>query len=67
MASPLLQQDHLLEWTGFRRPGDLEKWLRENGVPYRRGRGGRLITTQAAVDAVLIGGNDVTLNEPFDI
>lgn len=56
--SALLKQPALLDWTGFKRPADLEKWLKDNHIPYRRAKGGELVTTQAAIDAALIGAND---------
>lgn len=32
----------LLEWTRFERRGDLERWLRKQGIRYRKGKGGTL-------------------------
>lgn len=63
----LLKQPDLLAWTGYKRPADLEKWLKDNRIPYRRGRGGELLTTQAAVDAALLGVNHVQPDTTFDI
>lgn len=65
--SALLKQPDLLEWTGYKRPADLENWLKENRIPYRKGKGGELVTTQAAVDAALLGVNHGSPEEQFDI
>lgn len=51
----LLKQDELKEWLGFKRPGDLEKWLRDNRVPFFYGKGGSICTTDDAINSRLIG------------
>lgn len=53
--SALLSQRQLLEWTEFERPRDLEKWLIKNKIPYTKGKGGAIITAQAAIDAFFGG------------
>ena len=53
--SALLSQRELLDWTEFERPRDLEKWLIKNKIPYTKGKGGAIITAQAAIDAFLVG------------
>lgn len=48
-----LAPEDLERLTGYRRQGDLEKWLRANGVPFFRGQGGRIWTTLDACNAAL--------------
>jgi hypothetical protein len=49
----LIREEGLLEWLGYSRRSDAMKWLDEHGVPYWYGRGGRICTTQAAIDTVM--------------
>lgn len=48
-----LAPEDLERLTGYKRQGDLEKWLRQNGVPFFRGQGGRVWTTLEACNAAL--------------
>lgn len=50
---PIIQQEQLLKATGYQRPGDLERWLREHGIRYHRGRGNRIFTTLDALNGML--------------
>lgn len=50
----LLDEDHLLAWCGYKRPSDLRRFLEHNRIRYLIGKEGRICTTQAAVDAVLV-------------
>jgi hypothetical protein len=49
----LLDEPNLLEWTGYHRRGDLERFLRERGARYWVGRNGRICTTLSAVEVAL--------------
>lgn len=62
--SPLIDEDALREWTGFHQSQRLMRWLVDNGIPFLRGRDGRVITTQGAVDAVLLQRQ--TTGEPIE-
>lgn len=53
MTDPaLLTTATLLEWSGYRTPGHLRRWLDEHAVPYLVGRDGP-VTTVSAVEAAL--------------
>ncbi len=51
----LIQQKELFEWSGYKRQGDLENFLKSEGIQYFRGRGGRLLTTPGLINAAKIG------------
>ena len=51
MTQQLLTQDHLLEWSGYSRQADLERFLRANKIVYTYGKEHKVCTTQAAIDA----------------
>lgn len=53
MSSILIDSEQLQKATGYDRPGDLEKCLRKNGIPFVRGRSGRIFTTAEAVNQAL--------------
>jgi hypothetical protein len=38
----LIQEENLMEWTGYSRRADLMRWLRERRIRYELGRGGRV-------------------------
>lgn len=42
MNALLITEQDLLEWTTFTRRGDLERWLRDHGIRYRKARGGTI-------------------------
>ncbi len=42
MGERVITEEELLEDTGFGRRGDLRRWLDEQHIPYRVGRGGRI-------------------------
>ncbi|MBN6743020.1 hypothetical protein JKG47_21535 [Acidithiobacillus sp. MC6.1] len=50
----LISEEALLDWLGYSRRADALRWMDEQGVGYWLGKGGRLCTTQAAVDAAII-------------
>lgn len=50
---PIVQQEQLMEATGYQRPADLERWLRREGIRYHRGKGNRIFTTIDAINGIL--------------
>lgn len=64
--SALLSQEQLMEWTGFERAGDLEKWLKSRNIRYEKGKGKKIVTTQAAIDKVFCSTID-DHQEPFQL
>lgn len=53
--SNLVTQQQLSEWTGYARAADIERWLRENKIPFTFGKGNKLCTTQTAIDRAILG------------
>jgi hypothetical protein len=51
----LIHQEQLLAWTGYPSEGYLERWLKDNHIPYKRGNGGRICTTEEAINKALDG------------
>lgn len=49
----LLKTEQLSDWCGYTRKADIERWLRENGIAWRRGKGGEICTTLQAVNESL--------------
>lgn len=49
----LLNTEQLSRWCGYTRKADIERWLRENGIAWRRGKGGEICTTLDAVNESL--------------
>lgn len=52
MSGPV-QQEQLLEWVGYQRPGDLMKWLDSRKIKYTQGKDGRICTTEEAINDAL--------------
>ena len=51
-TSPIIDEGALKAATGYERRGDVERWLRDNKVPYYRGRKGALFTTARLLESV---------------
>lgn len=51
----LVTQEKLMEWTGYPSEGYLERFLKENHIPYTRGNRGRICTTEEAINKALEG------------
>jgi len=49
----LLNSEDLSRWCGYTRKADIERWLRENGISWRRGKNGEVCTTLQAVNESL--------------
>ena len=62
----LLSEEKLLNWTGYRRSGDLINWFEQNKIPYCRAKGGRVVTTQSAIDSAFITPENLNDTEGFD-
>lgn len=58
----LLSEEQLKEWVNYERKGHLEQWLREHGVRFWYGRGGRICTTLNAIEMAL--GLDANRSAP---
>ena len=67
MTDRLLTQEDLLAASGFERAGDLARSLREQGIHYFTGKGGRIWTT---IDLVNMAGGlrpHGTAVEPYSV
>ena len=47
--------EELKRLTGFKTTGPMRRWLKKEGIPFKSTPVGGLFTTQAALDAVLVG------------
>ena len=54
----LLDEDDLRQWVDYDRRSDLERWLRENGIRFRHGKAGKVVTTLTAVNTALAGNGE---------
>lgn len=55
VKTALLNEKDLSNWCGYKRRGDIEKFCREHGVKFTTGKDGRILTTQAVLDAAILG------------
>jgi hypothetical protein len=55
VKTALLDEKDLSNWCGYKRRGDIEKFCREHGVKFTTGKDGRILTTQAVLDAAILG------------
>jgi len=62
--SNLVQENELLDWTGYERPADLRRFLDTNRIPYRLGKARKVVTTQKAIDEAI--SNGLTNKEDLD-
>lgn len=58
----IIGEPELMAATGYEHRGHLERWLRENRVPYFRGRAGVIFTTARLLDSAKLpqAGTDDT-------
>lgn len=58
----------LQEMSGYDRRSDVRRWCDDNGIVYFLNRRGEPVTTQAAVDAALLGspGTAVSRMLPYE-
>lgn len=57
MSSSLLTEAELMQWLNCKRRGDLERYLRKQGIPVLYGVDGTIGTTLEAVNQALgVGG-----------
>jgi len=54
----LVSQEELMQATGYERPGDLRKWLDREGLTYKLGKGGRVLTTVDALNRAFAEDSD---------
>ena len=47
----LLMEEQVMEWTGYQRRGDLQRWLTDNQVPFLVGKGGRVCVKQSDLES----------------
>ena len=66
-VSGIIREPELMEATGYDHRGHLERWLRNNHVPYFRGRGGALFTTQRLLESVHLPQSGTPAATPTDI
>lgn len=67
MATGLILEEELKEWTGYRHRDALVNWLRAHKVPYWLGNGGRICVTAEAVNLPLLGIQQDTSNNREEI
>ncbi len=53
--SNLISSAEICEWLGYARDADVARWLQRHRIPYWYGKNHRPVTTQTAIDRVLIG------------
>jgi len=58
--SSLLSEQELMTWLDCRQRADLERRLRQKGIPVIYGRGGKVCTTLQAVNDALTGNINST-------
>lgn len=51
----LIKEQDLKLWAGCGQKNTLEKWLKQQGIAYFINKKGKIVTTQAACDAALLG------------
>jgi hypothetical protein len=59
----LITEDQLQEWLGIKQRTRLMRALQELKIPYVLGGGGRICTTQGAIDQALVGAPAVQEEE----
>jgi len=60
MNAPLIAEDDLKKWTGFRHRDALINWIRIHKIPYWIGNGGCICVTADAVNSALLRANSQT-------
>lgn len=50
----LVTQDDLMAWSGYSTRAALERFLKENNIPYYYGKGGKICTTAEAINRPLV-------------
>ncbi len=64
-VSSIIQEPELMAATGYDHRGHLERWLKDNKVPYYRGRAGVIFTTCRLLESVHLpqSGGPAAANE----
>ena len=55
----------LSKFCGYKRPADVKKWCQRNGIKHFLDKDRRPITTQAAIDAALLGDSSASSESKF--
>ena len=57
----LLTESEIKDWCGYKRQGDIERFLKENGIQYFKGKDGEIKTTIGLIEAskLSVARNDV--------
>jgi len=63
----LINEPELMEWTGHKQRTALVNWLRQHGIPYLLGRGGRVCCTSDAVNLPLLHNQNDNAKSNDDI
>lgn len=63
----LIQEQDLMDWTGFTPRDALINWLRQHGIPYLLGREGRVCCTTDAVNLPFLRVQQHNANTSEDI
>lgn len=48
-----LSEKELLAWTGYSRPADLERFLRNHNIAWLPGKGGQICTTMQSIQRIM--------------
>ncbi|MGZ0079214.1 DUF4224 domain-containing protein [Methylomonas sp. ZR1] len=67
MTTSLIQEEELMEWSGFKRRTALVNWLRQCGIPYLLGNHGRVCVTAESVNLPLLHIQRVLADSSDDI
>ncbi|MFZ3193743.1 MAG: hypothetical protein WA154_11140 [Moraxellaceae bacterium] len=59
----LVSEDDLRAWLNYERQADIRVWLDKNGVWYTEGKGGRICTTVAAINAARASANGASFDD----
>ena len=62
----LIDESELRRVTGYKQRSAIKEHLKSNGIPFRVGQGGRIWTTQSAIDATLSGKTKKRRGPNFD-
>lgn len=60
MNTALLNKAQLKQWTGIEQDAALLRWLDDSpAIPYKRTKGGEILTTVEAVTQAIAGGKEI--------
>ncbi|MDD5271396.1 MAG: DUF4224 domain-containing protein [Methylovulum sp.] len=64
---PLISEEQLVEWSGYKRRASLLNWLNHHKIPYLLGQGGRVCVTADAINLPLLHIRHETATSNNDI